>query len=51
MGSNKESMSRVLFDALAEKYKFSLDTPFKELSEQAKEILFYGTKGEKVNIT
>ncbi len=51
MGSNKESMSRVLFDALAEKYHFSLDTPFKELSEQTKEILFYGTKGEKVNIT
>ncbi len=51
MGSNKESMSRLLFDALAEKYHFSLDTPFKELSEQAKEILFYGTKGEKVNIT
>lgn len=51
MGSNKESMSRVLFDALAEKYHFSLDTPFKDLSEQVKEILFYGTKGEKVNIT
>ena len=51
MGSNKESMSRLLFDALAEKYHFSLDTPFKELSEQTKEILFYGTKGEKVNIT
>ncbi|NDO46840.1 excinuclease ABC subunit UvrA [Clostridium sp. MD294] len=51
IGNNKESMSRLLFDALAEKYHFSLNTPFKELSEQIKEIIFYGTKGEKVNIT
>ncbi len=49
--SNTESMTGVLFQALAEKYKFSLEVPFEELSEEAKNIIFYGTNGEKVRIT
>ncbi len=49
--ANKDSMSRVLFDALAQKYHFSLEVPFKELPEQIKEMIFYGTKGEKIDIT
>ena len=47
----KGSMSRVLFDALAEKYGFSLETPFRELPENVKKIIFYGTGGEKLRIT
>ncbi|MBQ9091659.1 MAG: excinuclease ABC subunit UvrA, partial [Anaerotignum sp.] len=46
----KGSMSKVLFDALAEKYEFSLDTPFKDLSKEIRNIIFYGTK-EKLRIT
>ena len=46
----KGSMSKVLFDALAEKYAFSLDTPFKDLPAEVKKIIFYGTK-EKLRIT
>ena len=46
----KGSMSKVLFDALAAKYGFSLETPFKELSRKIKDIIFYGTK-EKLRIT
>lgn len=49
--SSKDSMSRVLFEALAEKYGFSLDTPFKDLPENIKKIIFYGTGGEKIRIT
>ncbi len=49
--SNTESMTGVLFQALAEKYNFSLEVPFEELSEEAKNIIFYGTNGEKVRIT
>lgn len=49
--SNRESMSRVLFDALAEEYGFSLDTPFRELPEEIKKIIFYGTGGKKLRIT
>ena len=49
--SNLESMTGVLFQSLAEKYGFSLDVPFEELSDEAKDIIFFGTKGEKVRIT
>lgn len=46
----KGSMSKVLFDALAAKYGFSLETPFKDLPRRIKDIIFYGTK-EKLRIT
>lgn len=49
--STKDSMSRVLFEALAEKYSFSLDTPFRELPEMIRKMIFYGTGGEKIRIT
>ena len=49
--SSKETMTRVLFDALAEEYGFSLDTPFRELPEEIKKIIFYGTGGKKLRIT
>mgnify|MGYP002560338241 FL=1 len=46
----KGSMSKVLFNALAAKYGFSLETPFKDLPRKIKDIIFYGTK-EKLRIT
>ena len=46
----KGSMSKVLFDALAAKYGFSLETPFKDLPRKIKDIIFYGMK-EKLRIT
>ena len=48
--NSKGSMSAELFGALAKKYDFSLDTPFEELPDKIKDIIFYGTKGEKVKI-
>ena len=36
--------------SLAEHYGFSLDTPFKDLPEKIKDILFHGSKGEKIEI-
>jgi len=35
---------------LSKHYKFSLDTPFNQLPNDIKDILFYGTKGEKITI-
>lgn len=35
---------------LSKYYTFSLDTPFSQLSDHVKDILFYGTKGEKMTI-
>ncbi|MBR4949789.1 MAG: excinuclease ABC subunit UvrA, partial [Clostridia bacterium] len=37
--------------ALADKYKFSLDVPVNKLSKKALDIIFYGSKGEKLDIT
>lgn len=42
------SISKMYFDGLAEAYGFSLDTPFRDLSEEAKKVLFYGTNGKKI---
>ncbi len=36
--------------AVARKYGFSLDVPFKDLSPEAKNIILYGTKGETVDM-
>ena len=46
-----DSVFRMYFEALAQKYRFSLNVPFGELSPEAKEIIFYGTKGEKLRMT
>ncbi len=35
---------------LAKKYKFDLDTPYKDLSPEIKEIIFYGSNGELVEL-
>ncbi len=36
--------------ALAKEYKFSLDTPFEELSEEAQRVIIHGTDGHKVEV-
>ncbi|WP_317856274.1 excinuclease ABC subunit UvrA [Chakrabartyella piscis] len=51
IGATKDGMTRVLFDALAEKYGFSLEVPFRDLPDKVKDMIFYGTGGEKVKIT
>jgi len=43
--------SQLLIRALSNRYKFSLDTPFKQLPQNIKDILLYGTKGEKLLIS
>ena len=42
----KGSFSHAMLEALAKEYKFSLDTPFKELSEEVQEMLIYGANRE-----
>lgn len=46
--NSDSSISKMYFDGLAEAYGFSLDTPFRDLSEEAKKVLFYGTNGKKI---
>lgn len=44
------TIANMYYDGLAEKYGFSLDTPFCELSDEAVNALFYGTNGEKMKL-
>lgn len=39
-----------LMKSLSESYNFSLDLPFEELSQDVKDIILYGKKGEKIKI-
>ncbi|MBU5593335.1 excinuclease ABC subunit UvrA [Clostridium sp. MSJ-4] len=48
--SGKDSYRTVMMYSLSQKYNFSLDTPFKDLPKHIHEILFYGTKGETVEM-
>ncbi len=49
-GGDPSTVAGMYFSAMAEKYGFDLDTPFKALSEEAKRVIFYGTNGEKLHI-
>lgn len=44
------TIAKMYFEALAKKYKFSLDTPIKKLSKKVVDILLYGTNGEKIKV-
>ena len=46
-----DSVFRMYFEALAQKYHFSLSVPVKELSKEALDVILYGTKGEKIRMT
>lgn len=47
---DKGSFTHALLEALAEEYKFSLDTPWKELPREIKEMLISGTAGKEVKV-
>ena len=44
------SIAGMYYKALSEKYGFSLDTPFQDLSDAAKKVILYGTNGELLNL-
>ncbi len=51
MNSKDEgSFTHAMLRSLSEKYGFSLDTPFRKLSPEAREIILHGTKGESVTV-
>ena len=45
-----DGISRMYFDALAKKYNFSLRTPYEQLPAAVKDVILYGTKGEKLTL-
>ena len=46
-----DSVFRMYFEALAQKYHFDLTLPVKDLSKEALDVILYGTKGEKLRMT
>ena len=46
-----DSIFRMYFEALAQKYRFSLTAPVKDLSREVMDVILYGTKGEKLRMT
>ncbi len=48
--SDRKSWARAFIEALAKTYKFSLDTPWKDLPEKIKQIVLYGNNGVVMEI-
>ena len=46
-----DSIFRMYFEALAQKYHFSLNAPVEELSAEAMDVILNGTKGEKLRMS
>ena len=46
-----DSVFRMYFEALAQKYHFSLSVPVSQLPKEAMDVILYGTKGEKLRMT
>ena len=49
--SEPNSMAASYLRGLAEAYNFSLDAPISELSDEAMNVLLYGTQGKKIRVT
>lgn len=48
--ADETAWARGFIEALAKRYNFSLDTPYKRLPEKVKKIIMYGNDGEKLDI-
>ena len=48
--AKNDTISRMYYEALGRKYRFTLDTPLEKLSDAAIDALLYGTRGEKLKL-
>ena len=48
--TDKKSYTRAILDALEKEYHFDLSTPFNQLSEEARNVILYGTNGHEVKV-
>ncbi len=44
------TIAQMYYEGLAKAYDFSLDTPFKDLSKKARDVIFYGTGGKRIKL-
>ena len=45
-----DSIARMYFEALAQKYRFDLHTPIESLPDEAMKVILFGTGGEKLQL-
>ena len=45
-----DTISRMYFEALSKKYHFRLDEPIRDIPEEARKVILYGTGGEKLTL-
>lgn len=51
-GAKEEgTIALMYYKGLAEHYGFDINTPYRELSDEVKNIIMYGTNGEKISFT
>jgi excinuclease ABC subunit A len=50
MNNSRDGWGGRILHSLGAHYKFSLDTPFKDLAERHVQVLLYGTKGEQFEV-
>jgi excinuclease ABC subunit A len=48
--ADRNSWARAFAEALAERYHFSLDTPYEQLPEEIRQVLLYGNHGEILTV-
>jgi len=44
------AIATMYYNAIAEKYGFDINTPFKDIPDEAKEVIFYGSGDEKLKL-
>ena len=48
--ANEDNYSTIYLKSLAKHYGFSMDTPFVDLPDKVKNVILYGTKGERFSV-
>ena len=48
--TESSTISRMYYNALAERYNFTLDTPFNKIPPEGQKAIFYGTDGERIKM-
>mgnify|MGYP003305360872 CR=1 FL=1 len=48
--TESSTISRMYYNALAERYNFTLDTPFNKIPAEGQNAIFYGTDGERIKM-
>lgn len=48
--TDSSTIAGMYYNALAERYGFTLDTPFNKISQEGQNAIFYGTDGERIKM-